>query len=359
ALTDSGAATDVGQGVDKAIDGTGDKYYNRSHYGGAFGGSGLVVTPSVGATVVTGLSLTSGDDSPNRDPTSFSLFGSNDTGKTFTPIAVGQAIPAFTERHQNQRLAVANAKPYTTYKLIFPTVAGGPDMQVEEADLLGDLPPGMKPPKPLPPPAGMTLWYTRPAASGMNEALPIGNSRLGGLIYGGVAQERLALNEDSLWTGGDNPSGNYDTMGAYQLLGDLHLALPGHAQFTRYQRDLDIGQALAHVEYQSGGVTFHREYFASHPGQVLVARLTADKPGAYTGTLDLADAHGSASTVHGNTITFTGKLPNGMQYETQARLLAEGGTVTAADGKLRFSHCDNLTVLVAAGTSYVMDYAKH
>ena len=358
-LPDGGAAADVGQGADRAIDGTGEKYYNRSHYGGAFGGSGFIVTPTVGATVVSGLSLTSGDDSPNRDPTTFSLYGSNDGGKTFTPLAVGQAIPAFTDRHQNQRLAVANATPYTTYKLIFPTVAGGPDMQVEEADLLAAAPPGMRAATPIAPPAGMALWYTRPAASGMNEALPIGSGRLGGLIYGGAAQERVALNEDSLWTGGDNPSGDYGQMGSYQLLGDLHITLPGHVNFTRYQRDLDIGSSLAHVTYQSGGVTFRREYFASHPDQVLVERLTADRPGAYTGTIDMADAHGGPSVATGDTITVAGKLPNGMQYETQVRLIAEGGAVTAADGKLHFSKCSSLTLLVAAGTSYVMDYAKH
>ncbi len=183
ALPDSGAASDVGQGADKAIDGGGDKYYNRSHYGGAYSGSGYIVTPTLGAMVVTGLSVTSGDDSPNRDPASFSLYGSNDGGKTFAPIVVGQAIPAFTDRHQNQRLTVANAKAYTTYKLIFPTVAGGPDMQVEEADLLAPAPPGTKALTPFPPPVGLSLWYTKSAASGMNEALPIGNGRLGGLIY--------------------------------------------------------------------------------------------------------------------------------------------------------------------------------
>ena len=161
ALPDNGAASDVGQGAEKAIDGGGDKYYNRSHYGGAYGGSGYLVTPAAGASVVTGLSVTSADDSPGRDPTSFSLYGSDDGGKTFAPIVVGQAIPAFTDRHQNQRLTVANTKAYTTYKLIFPTVAGGPDMQVEEADLLAPAPPRHERfLLPFSPPAGLALWYT-------------------------------------------------------------------------------------------------------------------------------------------------------------------------------------------------------
>lgn len=360
ALPDSGTATDVGQGADRAIDGTGEKYYNRSHYGGAYAGSGYVVAPAVGATVVTGLSLTSADDVPGRDPTSFSLYGSNDDGKTFAAIVVGQAIPAFTDRHQTQRLPFANEKASATYKLIFPTVSGGPDMQVEEADLLAAMPVGMKAAAPLPPPPGeLTLWYTRPAASGMNEALPIGNGRMGGLIYGGAAQDRIALNEDSLWTGGENPSGDYGQMGGYQLLGDLRVTLPGQVFPAQYQRDLDIGNSLAHVSYQSGGVHYQREYLASHPDEVLVERLTADKPGAYTGSIDFADAHGGQSVANGNKILCAGKLSNGMQYETQVQLIADGGLVTAENGKLVFSKCNALTVLVATGTSYVMDYAKH
>jgi alpha-L-fucosidase 2 len=357
-LPDNGAATDSGQGADRAIDGTDQKYYNRSHYGGGFGGSGLIVTPSVGMTTVTGLSVTSGDDSPGRDPASFSLYGSNDGGKTWIPITVGQAIPAFTDRHQNQRLAIASTKPYATYKLLFPTVAAGPDMQVEEADLLADPPPGTRDAAPLPPP-GLTLWYTRPAASGMNEALPIGTGRMGGLIYGGAASERVVLNEDSLWTGADNPSGDYAQMGSYQTLGDLNVTLPGQGFFGSYQRSLDIGNALAHVTYRVGGVTFEREYFASHPAQVLAEHLTADKPGAYTGTIDLADAHGSPSTSAGSKITFAGKLSNGMGYEAQVQVIADGGTVTAKNGKLSFRRCNSLTLLVASGTSYVMDYARH
>src|SRR5687768_11100378 len=95
----------------------------------------------------------------------------------------------------------------------------------------------------------LTLWYDRPAKSWMTEALPIGNGRMGGMIFGGVAAERIQFNENSLWTGDENPSGEYDTMGAYQAFGDVHIKLPGHAGATNYRRDLDIGQAVAHVRY--------------------------------------------------------------------------------------------------------------
>ena len=193
----------------------------------------------------------------------------------------------------------------------------------------------------------------------MNEALPVGNGRMGGLIYGGAAQERVALNEDSLWTGADNPSGDYGHMGGYQLLGDLHVTLPGQAFPAQYQRDLDIADALAHITYRVGGVTYRREFFASHPDQVLVERLTADKPGSYTGSVDFADGHGAPPVAEGHLITCAGRLSNGMQYETQVQVLADGGTVTAADGKLNFRGCSGLTLIVGTGTSYVMDYSRH
>ncbi len=141
----------------------------------------------------------------------------------------------------------------------------------------------------------LTLWYLRPSEDPINESLPIGNGRIGSLISGGTARERLVLNEDSLWTGTDDPAGVYDNdkndeFGSYQVLGNLYIDLPGHDQgVSNYRRDLDIGTALAHVSYTVNGVDYRREYFCSHPGQVMVARLTASRPGSYTGTIELAD----------------------------------------------------------------------
>ncbi|MDQ2798856.1 MAG: glycoside hydrolase N-terminal domain-containing protein [Armatimonadota bacterium] len=208
-------------------------------------------------------------------------------------------------------------------------------------------------------PSPLTLWYTKPATVAMNEALPIGNGRLGGLIFGGVSDERIVLNEDSLWTGDANPSGDYDTMGAYQALGDLQLHLTGQDAAAEYRRDLDLSDALAHVRYKAGGVAYRREYFASHPAQVLVVRLTADKPGAYTGVLRLADAHGQKTTAHDGDLTISGALPNGLKYEAQVRVIADGGSVQADGNCLSFTKCDSLTLLMAAGTNYAMNFAAH
>ena len=104
----------------------------------------------------------------------------------------------------------------------------------------------------------LVLWYEQPMAQGhfMDEALPIGNGRVGGLISGGVAQENIVLNEDSLWSGDANTSGDYGTMGTYQMLGSLIINLPGHDNFSKYRRDLNIGDSLAHVSYHVGQIVY-------------------------------------------------------------------------------------------------------
>src|SRR5260221_918651 len=193
----------------------------------------------------------------------------------------------------------------------------------------------------------------------MNEALAIGNGRMGGLIAGGTTQERIVLNEDSLWTGGENSDGNYDTMDAYQYLGDLLINLPDHTNTTHYRRDLDIGDALAHVSYESGSVKFSREYFCSHADGVLVVRLTADKPGSYTGRIGLKDSHDAQTTSFKNHLTDDGALANGLKYEVRLNALNDGGTLQTNGPTLAFTNCDSLTLVVAAGTDYAMDYAKN
>ncbi len=207
--------------------------------------------------------------------------------------------------------------------------------------------------------ADLTLWYQQPAKNPMNEALPIGNGRMGALVFGGPGQERLNVNEDSLWTGDENPSGDYNRMGAYQVLGNVYVNLPGHEQVSGYRRDLDLATATARVTYESGGVRFQREYFCSHPAGLLVGRFTADRAGSLTGTIQLEDSHKAILAALGNRITAAGTLDNGMQFEWQIVALPQGGSVRTNGAGLEFKDCDSLTLLVAAGTDYVMDYAKH
>ena len=219
----------------------------------------------------------------------------------------------------------------------------------------------------------LTLWYLRPAAADhpMEEALPIGNGRLGALIFGAPERERINVNESSLWTGGENPSGDYATMGAYQVLGNVYVSLPGHTRVTDYRRDLNLADGVAHVSYRANGVKFERQFFCSHPAQVLVAQFTASGRGAYTGGIRLADARRSILRAEANQISSvgssnpdaTGWLDSGAAYEWQLRVLHTGGKVFLVEGadynELRFENCDSLTLLIGARTDYVFDYARH
>src|SRR5215471_13990119 len=164
----------------------------------------------------------------------------------------------------------------------------------------------------------LVLRYNQPAEDWQSQALPIGNGRLGAMIFGDARREHLQLNEISLWTGDEKDTGRY------QNLGDLFLDLT-HGAPRDYRRSLDIDTAIHTVDYSAGGTVWRREYFASAPQQVMVLRYTAGKRGAYTGTLRLTDAHGAPVSVEGGRLSAAGKLENGLEYETQIQVVATGG----------------------------------
>ena len=209
------------------------------------------------------------------------------------------------------------------------------------------------------PEAASLLCYDRPAKDWQSECLPIGNGRLGGMIYGGVAQERIQFNEDTVWIGDETDTG------AYQAFGDLLIDFaPGAGAVENYRRALDIQKSLHTATYKTEGVTFRREYFASHPANVLVLRFTADKKGAYSGSISLKDAHGGPVVVEGNKLMFSGTLsgtirkqePNyaiRLQYEAQVLVLHKGGSLRAAEGQLTFKDCDELLIFLDGGTDYL------
>jgi alpha-L-fucosidase 2 len=138
---------------------------------------------------------------------------------------------------------------------------------------------------------------------------------MGCLIFGAPERERLCINEDSLWTGDENPSGDYDTMGAYQVMGNVYVDLPAHKNAADYGRELDLATAQARVSYEAGGVHYQREFFCSHPAGLLVARFTADKPHSYSGTVRLEDGHGAVAVGAADGLLISGKLSNGLKYE--------------------------------------------
>lgn len=135
----------------------------------------------------------------------------------------------------------------------------------------------------------MFLWYNKAAVDWQKEALPIGNGRLGAMIFGDTSQEHIQFNEDTLWIGDEKDTG------AYQAFGDIYVEL-GHANPKEYRRELDISRAVHTITYQNDGVNYTRQYFASNPAGVIVFHFTADKKGAYTGTVSLVDAHKAAVT---------------------------------------------------------------
>jgi alpha-L-fucosidase 2 len=205
----------------------------------------------------------------------------------------------------------------------------------------------------------LTLWYRRPAEKWSAEALPVGNGRLGCMVFGDPQRERLQFNEDSLWTGDENPSGDYKTMGAYQNFGDLGITLEGPAAASDgYRRQLDLSTAVASVEFTAGGVHHRREVLASQPDQVIALHWTADRPGSIAATFELKGAHGESTFAEGTDISFRGRLDNGLQYEAIARLVVRGGRLDAKAGKLSVTGCHEVLLLLAAGTDYQMDAAR-
>lgn len=205
----------------------------------------------------------------------------------------------------------------------------------------------------------LTMWYQRPAetvgkapGTAMNETLPIGNGRIGALVFGETARERLVLNDVSLWTG------NEAEEGSYQALSNLYINLPGHENVADYRRDLDLATATAHVNYAVKGITYKREYFASYPSQIIVVRLTANQPGAYSGSIELEDQHDAKTRAAQKQLIAAGELDNGLKYESAVRAVNDGGTLKIEGNKLVFKGCNSITLLIAAGTNYIFDFHK-
>lgn len=205
----------------------------------------------------------------------------------------------------------------------------------------------------------LKLWYDRPAARWETEALPIGNGRLGAMVFGDPGRERIQFNESSLWVGDEKSTG------AYQAFGDVFLEMD-HDDATHYRRELDIHRAVHTVLYARNGVNYRREYFASHPAGVLVFHFTADKPGAYSGSVVLTDAHAGKVTAEGNCLISSGTLAGfcyegdepyriALDYEAQVKVINDGGRVWVEEGKLVFQNATALTLLLDAGTDFVQD----
>ena len=232
-----------------------------------------------------------------------------------------------------------------------------------------------------------TLGYAQPAVK-WTEALPIGNGRLGAMIFGGVTDERIQFNEDTLWTGqphdyantngpqalpairallaaGQNREagvlaksnflGTPSRQKAYQPFGDLHLHFLGGDNPTNYYRALDLNTAVATVAYQAQGVTFQREAFASHPDQAIVLHCAADQPGRLSFTVQLTSPHTNASTraLANDTLALDGQVEaGGLRFEARVKVLSKGGRVTHEGAVITVDQADDVTLVLVAATSF-------
>lgn len=236
----------------------------------------------------------------------------------------------------------------------------------------------------------LKLWYQQPAKTWV-EALPVGNSSMGAMVYGGTSREELQLNEETLWGGGpyrnDNPkvleslaevrnlifSGK--TMDAqnlidqtfytgrngmpYQTIGSLIIEVPGHEKAKNYYRDLNLERAVATTRYQVDGVNFQREVFASFPDRVIIVRFTTDKPGELNFKVSYDSPLQSTVRKQGKKLVLRGKggdhegVKGVIEVETQSQVIAEGGKVSLTDKYISVEHATAATLYIAAATNFV------
>ena len=198
--------------------------------------------------------------------------------------------------------------------------------------------------------APLELWY-RKEARNWHEALPIGNGRLGAMVFGGVARERIQFNEQSLWTGDEI------VMGSYQPFGDVFLDFP-HQAATEYRRSLSLDEAVQRVSYQHDGTRYQREIFSSYPHQGIVLRLTADQPAKLSFTVRLKCAQKSATSSNKEAITTRGSLANGLAFEAQIRSRIKGGSLEPTADGWKINNADEVVLYLSAATSFFNDPTK-
>ncbi|MFA6173822.1 MAG: glycoside hydrolase family 95 protein [Kiritimatiellales bacterium] len=250
-------------------------------------------------------------------------------------------------------------------------------------------------------PATEIMRYDQPASK-FYEALPLGSGRLGAMVFGGVDEERIVLNESSVWSGspqdadrpdaykmlpeirrlllqGDNTGaeklvsdtftcqgagsgsgkGGSVPFGCYQTLGNLRLKFDGSSKpVENYRRELDLSTARARVSYHRDGTAFTREHFVSAADEVVVSRLSADKPGALSFRVMLGRPERFSTTVAGgNELLMTGTLDDGrggkgVTFAARLRVLVRGGTVKADGNNLVVGNADEAVLLLVAATDY-------
>ena len=239
----------------------------------------------------------------------------------------------------------------------------------------------------------LKLWYKKPSGKVWENALPIGNGRLGAMIYGNVENETIQLNEHTLWSGGPNRNDNTNALESlptirklifegkqkeaellankvivskqshgqmFEPAGELHLSFPGHEQYSKYYRELDLEKAIAKTSYSVGGVKYTRTAFASIPNRIIAIQLTADKPGMLSFTASFSSPQpkvklltsGSRLTFSGTTIDHEG-VTGQVRYKGIAEIRQVGGTRTSTDSTITFKHANSATIYISIATNFI------
>jgi len=236
----------------------------------------------------------------------------------------------------------------------------------------------------------LRLWYDRPAAI-WNEALPLGNGRLGAMVFGAPGMERLQLNEETIWAGSPNNNahdakeavekarklifeGKYleaQTLATekimsqtnhgmpYQTFGDLFISFNGHDRYENYYRDLDIENATASVSYEVDGVKYKREVLSAFEDQVILVRLTADQPGMITCNIQLNSPHDNADPyTEGDQIILSGESGSHegqrgrVKFTGRVKAKVDGGSSVAKDGIISINGANEVLVYVSIATNF-------
>jgi len=270
-----------------------------------------------------------------------------------------------------------------------------------------------------------TLWYWAPATE-WEEALPVGNGRIGAMVFGGVLQEHIQLNEENIWSHEVKPAtantlnqelvkrqrqlifqekyteadeldindlkkeglqgeempvkGTRSGRSVYETLGDLYLNFSDHNRtISDYRRELDLDSALVRVDYNIGDVKFHREVFVSYPDQILVIRLSADKPGqmSFNGwmdrpkeltskdfyryhspegrkEIDLSPAPTQWETKADNYYIFRGQAnQQGVKFEAHLKIIADNGILASTEQGFSVEKANQVTILMSVGTDFL------
>ena len=238
-------------------------------------------------------------------------------------------------------------------------------------------------------PSAMTIWFTRPASS-WNEALPVGNGRLGAMIFGGVENEHIELNESSVWTGEPRWDANPEALktlpvvrrllfqgkykeaeelaqkkilgmkpqnpaATYQSLGDIYIDFGPQRNLSNYRRDLNIENATVSVTYSANQTNYLREIFSSAPDQAIVIRLSADKAASVSFTLRISRQGGKATiTATGNEIDMNEHVGDGtgVKMFSRLKLVNDGGTIFSSGDSIRVQKANSVIIYLTAATDY-------